>query len=199
MTKKYIGKLKSWGEIKKELKSVDNLWDIDFVVWLNDNEQKYVILKQFTDCSFDNGEFIFTNNLFSEIKEIEQNEVWKPKDREQYYSVRSCGDFYLTELNNESEYEKGILKSWGCWKTKEEAETVEKSMKLYRAMKRWSFDNDNGYEFIQGNSNFCLHYNTRIKIYEVSDWVWLYFTMVCFSSKEKAEQCLKWLKEEKLI
>lgn len=192
MTKKYIGKLKSFDKIIEKL-SIDGFYTADYIKVLFENSGTEIEL---IDGYYKNC--LLKKEWFSEIKEVEENEVWKPKQNERYYSIRSCGDFYYTELNNESEYEKEILKNFGCWKTKEEAETVEKSMKLYRAMKRWSFDNDNGYEFNLNKINWEILFNFENKKFEVLNVDCVNIAVV-FSSKEKAEQCLEWLKKEKLI
>lgn len=198
MTKKYIGKLKSFDKIIEKL-SIDGFYTADYIKVLFENSGTEIEL---IDGYYKNC--LLKKEWFSEIKEIEENEVWKPKQNERYYSIRSCGDFYYTELNNESEYEKEILKTFGCWKTKEEAEKVEKSMKLYRAMKRWSFDNDNGYVAEAFKENYTIKAlvdeKTYFKVYYIEKETNNFCPFsVYFSTKEKAQQCLEFLNEEKLV
>ena len=195
MTKKYIGKLKSFDKIIEKL-SIDGFYTADYIKVLFENSGTEIEL---IDGYYKNC--LLKKELFSEIKEVEENEVWKPKLKEQYFYLDRNQAIKHTEYY-ECGFEEYTAEGYNCWKTKEEAETVEKSMKLYRAMKRWSFDNDNGYEFIVGGCNICLCFNASSPKYEVSDfplWESNNFPLVHFSSREKATQCLEWLKKEKLI
>lgn len=217
MSKKYIGKLKSFKELMCMADDVDNngtLWfktdNIFMRIGITNNKKDncgkeiQIFKTQIQDFDYEDEKGIcYAKEWFSEIKEVEENEVWKPKQNERYCSINSL-EGIMEEKNNFIKYDELLFQNYNYWKTQEEAETVEKSMKLYRAMKRWSFDNDNGYVAEAFKENYTIKAlvdeKTYFKVYYIEKETNNFCPIsVYFSTKEKAEQCLEWLKKEKLI
>ena len=215
MSKKYVGKMKSFKELMDLAEDVDKkgtLWfkgrfqqqAIGFGQELKCLCGKTIEFINYNENGYDYKDetpIYFLKEWFSEIKEVENNEVWKPKEGENYICLHPNGNNVCIEnFSSNYLYKKETIQSYNYWKTKEEAKIVERSMKLYRAMKRWSFCNDNGYEFIHSKRNTLIYYDTYEKKYSTQAFGNTKLnTEVYFSTEEKAKQCLEWLKKEGLL
>lgn len=193
----YKGKFKSLEEIISK-HSDTQVFNCKYIKFILENQNKEVIVE------YIGGGFIivclgfgFRKEDFETLEEIKENEVWKPKVNENYYFNDGNGLVFQDKYDTTDADEKTI-KAFNVWKTKEQAEQVEKAQKLLRAQMAWKFQND-----FKPNVNtkcwFIQYCGLEIKVLYMLSVPENDYTKVYFSSKEKAEQCLEFLKKEGLI
>ncbi len=191
---KYKGKLKSLEEIVNSF----NVQDIHttFLKFVINNQDKIIEVRRLNDDSDKkfvvNDRFCFLKENFSELEEIKENEVWKPEFNEEFFYIskdgRICKGVYDNRLDDK------FIKSFNCFKTKEQAEQVEKAQKLLRTQMAWKFQNDD-----VENCKYSIlkdEYGKNETSFSLSI---TFLNNVKFSTQEKAEKCIEFLKKEGLI
>lgn len=84
--------------------------------------------------------------------------MWKPKENEQYYCIDwSCNGLSLN-LNVKDDFDKDIIKTFGAFKSDEQAEKVRKHQILMNLLWQLKFALCPDYEFTKGTT-----YNSFIK------------------------------------
>ncbi len=196
---KYKGKLKSLEEIVNSFVIQDV--HTTFLKFVINNQDKIIEVIRLNDDSDEkfmaNDRFCFLKENFSELEEIKENEVWKPETGERFFSIGCDGRIFASEMNN---YDLSIdlIKNYNSFKTFEQAEQVKKVIKLAMAQMAWKLQNDDNITeyttkyFIQSYAN---EYKVLYMDYVCSGD----YTKVYFTSKEKAKQCLEFLKKEGLL
>lgn len=108
--------------------------------------------------------------LSEEIERLKnEGKVWKPKDDEQYFVIRTDGNADYSYWTNDS-YDNTRYQLGNCFKTREEAQAVSEKIKVYTELKRlaeeinpipvdWDNKNQNKYHIIYNNGEKRLDFN----------------------------------------
>jgi len=194
-------------KVKAKLKSLEEILDNDnigtmysknYLKMLLDITGKEIVFEKidgkmmYNSCDFD-------DKYFEYIKPID--DIWKPALDEKYATIQSCGD--IAFLHNEGFVsDDKRIKDYRIFKTQEQAFEIAKMNKLQRAMFAWRLQNDN-VEVDWNNENTSKHFiNFNKKTKECFLDYKSYTQSICeiyFSTRNKADECLKWLKQEGLI
>lgn len=120
------------------------------------------------------------------------HKIWKPEMYEEYYHINSFLEYRKTNNTNHKD-DIDLFEKNNCFKTEEQAKKIP--IRLFLAM--WKFKLDNDYVELKG---------TVWRINDADKYVYSFelkhsysSVLPTFSSKEKAEACLEWLKEEGLL
>lgn len=133
------------------------------------------------------------------VKEPE-SKVWKPKENETYYYVRTNGTVTTADWTNDR-FDNVTYVLGNCYRTEKEAKFALEKQKVYAELKRfaqehneteidWNNDTQRKYYLYYNFDHDCLimDFNYKVK----------YPNAIYFTSKEIAEQAIKAIGEERI-
>lgn len=130
-----------------------------------------------------------------ELKKQENNGIWIPKRGEKYWYIDECGDVFYT-INAFNQYDEKRFLIGNVFKTKEEAEFAVEKLKVLAELKVFSEPRDR--EWDGRNQHWSIGYDVQeYKVYIV-DWLSYKSNEICFESKEKAQQALDAVGEDRV-
>lgn len=130
------------------------------------------------------------NDYFEQIEEVKSIYDLKKGDKEIWYNIH-------WSPNNSILFKTFIyhLEMWEAFLTSEETEKEREKRKALATIKKWSYDNDNGYEYVYGGNNSIIEYyneNLNVCAYAETEFYWVQY----YSSETAAKRALKELREE---
>jgi hypothetical protein len=136
---------------------------------------------------------IWNPEWFEEIKEVKS--IYNLKDWDIYFYINEVYRLCDCGFNKiESQHD---LFFWNAFLTKEEAETELQKRKAMATIKKWSYNNDWGYEFGNNWFNYYVSLDTDTQVlYVYQNCSIKDYSCIYYSKKEIAEQALKELEAE---
>ena len=146
----------------------------------------------------DTGFYKLLWEWFEEIKEVKS--IYDLEEDDTYYTT-SISWYIQKESWTEHSARQETIELWNAFLTKEEAETELQKRKAMATIKKWSWENDWGYEMKWAEMSYYVFLDwfvdkegAEFNIQETYVWetLWEHY----YSTEEKAEQALKELEAE---
>lgn len=141
--------------------------------------------------------------LKEELKELKMEEEsekvwWKPKDEDEYWSIRTNGTALISKWSNDT-WDNGRYNIGNCFKTKEEAERELFERELRFKLKKFAYENNE--EEINWNDDeknkFFIYYGFGTnKLEWCIDYLAKNYGQIYFTSKEVAEKAIETFKDD---
>lgn len=136
--------------------------------------------------------WIENKEYFEKIEE--KKSIYDLKEWDKYYSVSHTwiNGLLYTGLH----IDETILKYWNAFLTIEEALLEFNKRKAIATIKKWSYDNDNGYEFIVWEKNYYISFVDKLRLKVSYDMSYFNYWTQYYSSEEIAKRALLELRDE---
>lgn len=162
---------------------------------MNNKEELLNKLKQLEE-DFNNQ----VSDIKEQIKQCDNNKVWKPEYKENYYTFDVYGEGEAIKYTNvNSNLDNDIIKFGSYFKTKEEAERASFELKLHNNLKRFALEN-NECDIDWDNEEQYKHYvcydNNNSEIGISYAWQSREFNQVYFTSEEIVIKCIETFKDD---
>jgi hypothetical protein len=160
-------------------------------------EKNYKFTKEKLNCE-KLAEIIWLDNDYFEKIGEKPKSIYDLKEGDVYYTLENEWSIHRNAFY-EYVYDEKVISMWNTFLTREEAEQELNKRKSLAKIKKWSWENDNGYEFDDDEENYYIQY---LLWYKTSDLIidyeldrFNYWTQY-YSSEEIAEKALSELREE---
>lgn len=160
---------------------------------MNNKEELLNKLKQLEE-DFNNQ----VSDIKEKIKQCDDNKVWKPKFKEDYYIFDITGKVHKYD-NINSDLDKGIIEFGSHFKTIEEAERASFELKLHNDLKRFALENnecDIDWDCEKQDKYFIYYRYNDSEIDFTYMWQSREFNQVYFTSEEIAQKCIETFKDD---
>ena len=162
----------------------------------SDDEFEYdpsVEYEKFTAQWLANVIWIHRKEWFEEIKEVKS--IYDLKVWDKCFDVTACYDIRQMSYENVP-FDNNKIKYWELFLTKEEAQTELQKRKAMATIKKWSHDNDWGYEFEVNYENWDISWDTFENELTTNLSPRYIFTAQFYSDKEVTIRAIKELEPE---
>lgn len=130
-----------------------------------------------------------------ELKKQENNGMWIPKRGEGYWHINGCGEVFYT-INAFDQYDEKRFLIGDVFKTKEEAEFTVEKLKVLAELKVFAEPKDRKWD--GKNRHWCIGYDVEEDWIHVGHWLAYKSNEVCFETKEKAQQAVSTVGEDRI-
>lgn len=136
-------------------------------------------------------------SLVKEANNPTLKSLWKPECDGYYFTIANQGDNGLVWLDDDIDnYNYSI---GNVFQTKEEAEFVIERLKVIAELRRYADEHNKPIDWKDGHCKYCVCYNHIEKRVSVASVLSKYqFDTIFFSSKEKAEDAIKEVGEDRI-
>lgn len=190
---KYVGKLKPFKEIVKLYNTA--YMHKHYIEFILENEGKEVICNLTSSGLYTHGIFGLSVEYFEKVNPVVVG-TYQP-DRGTCYNYIGCCFDTDKYFNTDSNMNNIMIDVGNAFKSEEDCGEAANRLKRYLLEVSWSIQNDNGFKYKFGSECWYLRkFSNGLKVIKYDTVNAYQDTIVYYSSRDKAEQCLQWLKSK---